>query len=142
MNARKAPALAVGLGLGLLLTSLAAAALAGDWLVRSDGAELFDGRRPLVARIAGHDEALPPLASRCANCHTGPQAVGGELTGATLASERARRGGPPSRYDAARLCRVLREGIDPAHVVVAKEMPRYAIADGACAALWAHLSQR
>lgn len=132
----------LALAIGLVAAALGAAAT--TWLGhshRAAGAELFDGRRPLAARIVGHDEALPPLASRCSNCHTGPNAVGGELNGETLASLRPRRGGPPSRYDAVRLCRLLREGIDPAHVMVPREMPRYTIDDEACAALWSHLSR-
>lgn len=134
----------LALAVGLVAAGLGAAATAPTWLAGpggAAGAEWFDGRRPLVARIAGHDEALPPLASRCSNCHAGPGAVGGELNRATLAGLRPRRGGPPSRYDAARLCRLLREGIDPAHVMVPREMPRYTIDDEACAALWSHLSR-
>lgn len=139
---KRAPKLA--LAFGVVAAALGAAATATSWLGHTQneaGAELFDGRRPLAARIAGHDEALPPLASRCSNCHAGANAVGGELNDATLASLRPRRGGPPSRYDAARLCRLLREGIDPAHVMVPREMPRYTIDDQACAALWSHLSR-
>lgn len=133
---------AVASAAGLLLAGLAAAAAAGAWRGQAEGAELFDGRRPLVARIAGHDEALPAQASRCSNCHAGTSPVGGELSATTLASARPRRGGPPSRYDAARLCRLLREGIDPAHVMVPREMPRYTIDDAACEAMWAHLSRQ
>ena len=52
---------------------------------------------------------------------------------------RSRRGGPPSAYDAASLCELLREGIDPAWVMVRQEMPRYAATDAQCIALWAFL---
>ncbi|MCW5661336.1 MAG: hypothetical protein KIT60_26840 [Burkholderiaceae bacterium] len=133
---------------GLLIAGTTAAAavvaapLVAQWIRQSHGAELFDGRRPLVARIAGHDERLPPMASRCINCHRGPQATGGILSAEGLTQRIARRGGPPSRYDSGTLCRLLREGIDPAHVMVTRTMPRFDVDDAACAALWAHLSKR
>ena len=52
------------------------------------------------------------------------------------------RGGPPSGYDRGTLCRLLREGIDPAHVMVTRTMPRFDLDDAACAALWTHLSNQ
>jgi hypothetical protein len=120
------------------------------------GAELFDGRRPLPARIHGHDEPLPPTAARCTNCHGGGTTTnvngaagaasaalfGPPLTAATLATSQARRGGPPSVYDAAALCRLLRTGVDPAFVQIPRAMPRYEIDDAGCAALWAWMAQR
>jgi hypothetical protein len=121
----------------------------------ADGAALFDGRRPLVARIQGHEDRLPPAAARCANCHA-PSAIrqaaagagvatanfGPVLDRATLTQPLPRRGGPPSRYDAAALCRVLRTGADPALVTLPRTMPRYELADADCTALWAYLSGR
>lgn len=111
------------------------------WRAATDGAALYEGRKPLAARIAGHEEQLPSVATRCSNCHEGPQTVA-TLNASTLAVKLPRRGGPPSRYDAATLCRVLREGIDPAYVMLPRAMPRYDIDDAGCAAMWAHLSRR
>jgi len=143
----------------LVVGALAAGAgLAWWWLQASpaaDGAALFDGRRPLIARIQGHDDRLPPAAARCSNCHA-PSAVRQAAAGAGVATanfgpvlDRAsltqplpRRGGPPSRYDAAALCRVLRTGADPALITLPRTMPRYELSDADCAALWAHLSIR
>ena len=51
-----------------------------------------------------------------------------------------RRGGPPSRYDAAGLCTLLRSGVDPAHVIILRTMPRYDINDADCQSLWLHLT--
>jgi hypothetical protein len=132
----------------LLLASASMVALAAatpsvkSWLAVGEGAELYDGRRALVARLRGHDEALPPAAARCINCHEGPQAIGPALDGQLLLQKQARRGGPPSRYDELSLCRLLREGTDPAHVMLPRAMPRYEIGDADCAALWSHLVRR
>ena len=52
-----------------------------------------------------------------------------------------RRNGPPSRFDEASFCRLLRTGVDPADIVVPRAMPRYAIDDTDCRALWAYLSR-
>jgi len=112
------------------------------------GRRLFSGELPLSARIAGHTDTLPASAIRCSNCHR-TQAVGaasapsfGPVLEARLLSGRiARRGGPPSAYSAAALCKLLREGIDPAWVMVAPAMPRYDASDAQCQALWAHLSR-
>lgn len=128
---------------GVMVVACAAAMPAWTtWVAQGEGAALYEGRRPVAARLAGHQDGLPPEAVRCANCHEGNQAIGPALTAATLVDTRARRGGPPSRYDEAALCRLLREGIDPAFVVVARAMPRYEIDAAGCAALWAHLSRR
>lgn len=134
-------------------------ALAGLWLMAAcsslwaaDDAELgrrlFSGEQPLSARIAGHTDVLPGSASRCSNCHR-TQAAGAAsapsfgplLEARTLTARIARRGGPPSAYNATALCKLLREGIDPAWVMVAPAMPRYDASDAQCQALWAHLSR-
>lgn len=114
------------------------------------GRQLFLGEAALSARIVGQDFALPLHASRCVNCH-GPAAVAGgassvliaapQLSAATLTQALRRRGGPPSRYDAAALCTLLRSGVDPAHVMIQRTMPRYEISDADCRSLWLHLSQ-
>jgi hypothetical protein len=108
------------------------------------GAELFDGRRPLVARIAGHAEPLPAEAARCSNCHRenrdARDAFAPLLTRQHLLDDVARRGGPPSRYDERAFCRALRSGIDPAWIILSRAMPRYQVDEATCAALWTHLT--
>lgn len=138
---------------GWVLAALACAGLAATaapwWqarlqtqALRSQGLALYLGQAPLPAQLRGHEEALPGHAARCSNCHEGAQPIGPRLDAAWLAQPQARRGGPPSRYDAASLCRLLREGIDPAKVLVSRAMPRYTLTDSDCAALWAHLLSR
>lgn len=147
-------------GLVALAASVALVALAAGgawgwqrWQLRQDGARLFDGRQPLAARISGHADALPSAAARCSNCHAsqavrqgaaaagiGSPSFGPLLTAATLRHPLPRRGGPPSRFDAASLCRLLREGVDPAWVMLPRVMPRYQISDAQCEALWEHLT--
>lgn len=130
--------------LAVLATLAPARAAPGDGEL---GARLFDGRATLQARLPGGDVALPVAASRCANCHRrdGPAPAasaagfGPALTSAWLRTRQARRGGPPSAYDAAAFCRVLRTGIDPAQVIIDQRMPRYAASEAECAALWAYL---
>ncbi len=61
------------------------------------------------------------------------------LTAQYLSVPRSRRGGPPSAYDATRLCLLLRTGRDAADVLVPTTMPRYAVTDAQCADLWAFL---
>jgi hypothetical protein len=142
---------------------VSAPAFAGDDAGAARGRALFVGQAALAARIVGQDFELPVVASRCINCHqTAPRspassALGGyggpggpssaapvapTLTTATLAEPQRRRGGPPSRYDAATLCALLRHGVDPAHVMIQRTMPRYEISDADCRSLWQHLMQR
>jgi hypothetical protein len=114
------------------------------------GRQLFEGEFALPARIVGQDFALPAQASRCINCHgasrgnaasssAATQQVGPALTPSALTDAVRRRGGPPSRYDAASLCTLLRSGVDPAHVIILRTMPRYEITDADCRSLWLHL---
>lgn len=132
------------------LLLMAAAASSHAAATADQGQALFEGRAPLLARIAGQDFALPTDASRCTNCHrpaptvprTDTQRFGPLLTAALLTEPQRRRGGPPSRYDAMSLCKLLRTGIDPAHVMVARTMPRYEIGDDQCHALWAYLTRQ
>ncbi len=121
----------------------------------AEGERAFDGRSPLSARIDGHETPLPAQASACANCHR-PSALpaagdgtpaalaslGPQLTRAGLLEPAARRGGPPSRYDEAAFCRLLRTGQDPAGVMLPRAMPRYELSDAACTQLWRHLTGR
>ena len=120
----------------------------------SPGEQIYLGQRPLVARIAGHEHSLPAEASRCVNCHraaapaaqgsaalSDTQAFGPPLTPALLTEPARRRGGPPSRYELASFCRLLRTGVDPAYVIIPSAMPRFEISIPDCAALWTYLSQ-
>lgn len=136
-----------GLRRWLMLAALAIVFGGAFWVAeaatdsRTPGAQLFDGRQPLLARIAGHEQALPAQAWRCANCHTGAQAIGGALDGRRLTAAQARRGGPASRYDLPAFCRLLRTGVDPAWVLIDRAMPRFEIDDRQCEQLWTHLTR-
>jgi hypothetical protein len=118
------------------------------------GRRLFAGDLPLHASIAGHDLVLPVQASRCTNCHTiesptaiaapaasSNQTLGGTLSAAVLSEPIRRRGAPPSTFDEKTLCRLLRTGVDPAHIIIPRSMPRYQISDADCHALWVYLSK-
>jgi hypothetical protein len=147
----------MGLERGLLMMAVLAAAAAAaspDEPARaSRGRQILDGEVAITARIAGQDFALPAQASRCINCHgttrdgaassvSSAQRIGPALTPALLNRPVRRRGGPPSHYDEASLCRLLSTGIDPAHVIIQRKMPRYEIDDFDCRSLWLHLNAR
>ena len=117
------------------------------------GRALFAGERPLRARIVGHSVDLPQIAVRCPNCHRreAPARVPAAADATSqdfapsLARERLtgamhRRGGPASRYDRTAFCRLVREGIDPAVVMIPQTMPRYRFTEQECAALWTFLT--
>lgn len=127
----------------MALSVLPAVATPPQVVARTHGEALWRGERPLAGQIAGHAQAMPAAALRCINCHGGgPGAAPGgapRLDAATLTRPLARRGGPPSVYDEQAFCRLLRTGIDPAAVLLPREMPRYRIDDHDCAALWRHL---
>jgi hypothetical protein len=58
------------------------------------GAALFQGMQPLRARVLGHAQDLPPIAARCANCHTVSRSQGadeGRATVTALLSQRQSR---------------------------------------------------
>lgn len=111
------------------------------------GRELFTGRRALIGRIVGHEDPLPADAVRCGNCHqteaagAGPaaQEVGPRLGPGWLTGAIPRRGGPRSAYGLPSFCRLLRDGVDPAHVVIPQTMPRYTLTPAECEALWTFL---
>lgn len=124
-----------------LLAAVAVAVAWPHWQRGRQGAALFDGRAPLRAKLSGHDNWLPPEVARCVNCHN-TAGYAPPLRGADLRQAQARRGGPPSSYDAAALCRLLRTGVDPAWVTLPRAMPRYELSTAECEALWSHLSQR
>jgi hypothetical protein len=127
-----------------------AAALAGvvTVSVRGEahaGERLFDGRHPLAGGLAHHPQPLPAEALRCVNCHARSDRLEAGfapvLSAASITRAAERRGGPASRYDRTAFCRVLRTGIDPAWVLVSRAMPRYALTDAQCAALWTYLTE-
>ncbi len=109
------------------------------------GDSLFHGKEKLNGRIRGHDDALPPEVVRCANCHEATdkarlsRVAAPRLDRSVLLALRQRRGGPPSRYDQAAFCKLLRTGIDPANIVIAREMPVYEVDETQCASLWTFL---
>jgi hypothetical protein len=131
-------AVAIVISGGVWLAHAAAPSTAGP----STGQSLFEGRAALTARVSGHAAVLPPEAARCINCHAGAQPIGGALTRERLLAPLPRRGGPPSRYELASFCRLLRSGIDPAWVLIDRAMPRFELDEAQCAALWAYVSSR
>lgn len=112
------------------------------------GRRLYHGESTLQARMVSHAEALPQEAVRCTNCHQreaepalpNTENFGPRLGPLGLTKPVVRRGGPASRYDAKALCRLLRDGIDPAHVMIPQTMPRYTMTDQECEALWTFLT--
>jgi hypothetical protein len=154
---------------GSRLRWLAAVAAAGVpltltllWLrtsTRERGSQLFHGGAPLTGRLTGHDDPLPPDSAQCQNCHdlesqpsaatpprTGTAAglpvdkVGPKLGTSSLTHAAKRRGGPATAYTAGAFCRLLREGVDPAEIMIPQLMPRYKVTDAECNALWAYLT--
>jgi hypothetical protein len=140
---------------GALTLTLAGAALRSAPYQK--GAELFDGRAALSARLVGHEQPLPAETVRCTNCHTLERtprlqtktaATASTLTDTlapalgqkSLTSALRRRGGPASSYTSDSFCKTLREGVDPAHVMLPKSMPRYVIDDTECDNLWTYLT--
>ncbi|MCU9953995.1 c-type cytochrome [Burkholderia sp. BKH01] len=110
------------------------------------GRRLYEAVVPMRARLVGQGFDLPSTATRCVNCHAvtaqpGQSGFAPALTGAMLTENRRRRGGPASAYDMAAFCRVLREGIDPAQVMVNSVMPRYDVDREQCAAIWLYLTR-
>ncbi|MDZ7812202.1 MAG: hypothetical protein U5L74_03400 [Ideonella sp.] len=126
------------------------------------GLALFSGASPLQGRVVGHHEDLPAAAVACINCHGDAASERPRLAAAADAAASAglaprfappltaqhlalplkRRGGPASHYEAASLCRLLREGLDPATVMIPQTMPRYQLSDTQCADLWQYFLSR
>ena len=133
--------LSVSFGVALLPGKLSDVARRGNALYR--------GKEALTGKVRGHDESLPAAAVRCANCHdqvngarqSGLAAVP-QLDRSLLLEARQRRGGPPSRYDQAAFCKLLRTGVIPAFILVAREMPIYQLDQSQCASLWSFLIER
>lgn len=99
----------------------------------------------MTGRVRGHDELLPAAAVRCVNCHDAvnsgrlARVSAPRLDRSLLLEARQRRGGPPSSYDQAAFCKLLNTGVDPASIVIAREMPVYELDPGQCSSLWAFL---
>jgi hypothetical protein len=139
------------------LLCLAAGSLSAAFAAPADierGRRLFVGELPLAGRVTGHTTDLPPNASRCANCHaagtalpslagtaTSAASFGPALNADMLTRETPRRGGPPSLYDEQALCKLLTTGVDPAYIIIPRNMPRYTVSAADCRALWSYLSQ-
>ncbi|WP_404823849.1 hypothetical protein [Burkholderia seminalis] len=130
-----------------LVAACAAAATPDPAHLIGRGRALFVGAAPLTGRLSTHPADLPEGAVRCANCHAAGRSasvlrpIGPRLTGRWLSELQARRGGPPSSYDRADFCALLRTGIDPAYVLINVAMPRYRISDRDCTALWRFLNE-
>lgn len=127
-----------------VLVGLTACGLVPQEQLRQLGQRWFNGATPLQARMVGHAQDLPAGAAACINCHgagASNERFAVALNRTWLTQPQTRRGGPLSRYDATSFCRVLRDGIDPAWVVVNQTMPRYQVTDLQCRALWTHLTQ-
>jgi hypothetical protein len=136
-------------GLALVVACLLAASGITATASSHRGRSLFRGQEALKGRVRGHSSDLPPETVRCRNCHvvgTQPQpaerALGPRLDRTLLLEPRPRRGGPPSSYAGATFCELLRTGADPAHVVIAREMPVYDVDDAQCLSLWQFLTER
>lgn len=127
----------------IVLTGAARADAGREEFLR--GEALFSGKMDLRGRIYTHVADMPPAVVRCANCHaladgpSVPRSLAPRLTQDLLLQPRPRRGGPASVYDLGKFCVLLRQGIDPAFVLISVEMPRYTIDDGECRALWRFL---
>jgi hypothetical protein len=128
------------LGLALLPDLSAASVQRGD--------ALYQGKEPLHGRIRGHEDLLPPSAVTCANCHSAKSTSrlsskpAPQLNRAWFSEMRQRHGGPPSTYNQASFCKLLRTGIDPVFVLVDREMPIYDLDDSQCADLWDYLNAK
>lgn len=111
------------------------------------GRALFSGQEPLAGRVRDHRSDLPPAVVVCRGCHGARVVAPGAaappaptIDRALLLEARVRRGGPPSAYDLPAFCKVLRTGVDPAYVLVAREMPVFAVDDAQCGSLWRFLT--
>ena len=130
---------------GLAWTEAARASAAAD-ASAATGRRMFFGDAALHGALNGQHEALPPRLVACANCHEGAAgpgkaSFGPRLDGPRLTEMRGRRGGPPSAFSPTSFCRMLRTGIDPASVVITRQMPRYALDDNQCLGLWHYLTE-
>lgn len=136
--------LAPAAGIGLVLL-LAWAIVSNPWF---SGYALYHGYLTLPARIAGQDFDLPGRASQCVNCHDAERVARDPtlrlvpLNRDALSEPGARRGGPQSVYTEASFCSLMRDGIDPASVLINRTMPQFTLTDQNCNALWTYLMSR
>lgn len=133
---RTAARVALMLGLASITYVVHAAPLCEP---RDLGCAIFNGQHSVAAQLRDDDHLLPGSTTRCANCHSqtgAADAFAPPLSAGNLFPAKSRRDGPASSYDQATFCRALREGIDPANVLLRKAMPHYRISDTECAALW------
>jgi hypothetical protein len=113
----------------------------------SAGGHIFFGDTPLRATILGQSSPLPPETAACVNCHatsSRPASDGSfaaALNRSAMIESRRRRNGPPSHFSPASFCRLLRTGVDPAYVVISRQMPRYQLDDNECLDLWHYLTE-
>ncbi len=131
---------------GRRLSAFAAAAALALCAGVRQGERMYTTGAGLYATLAGSQDRLTDDAARCINCHgKDGQGLaeaglrGSDIRPKTLGARVRRRGGPPSRYDAAGFCAALRTGIDPAGVVLGRGMPRYQIPASGCRSLWDYL---
>jgi hypothetical protein len=126
--------------IGLALVAMARLAYAlGSCEPASLGCAIFNGQHPLSAHLRDDNSALPAWTTRCVNCHVGASAsttFAPPLTRDYLLGATRRRGGPISHYDPAAFCHAVKDGVDPAGIVLRKPMPRYQMTDAECSALW------
>ena len=127
-----------------LKTAIAGAATGPDSSVVM-GRQMFFGNEPLLGVITGHADFLPSKMVSCASCHTGTAGSGASalfapvLNRPRMTSLIGRRGGPPSMFSASSFCKMLRTGVDPAYVLIARSMPRYRLSDDQCLGLWRYV---
>jgi hypothetical protein len=110
------------------------------------GRGLFFGETPLRGIVQGHERPMPPKLVGCANCHvpdltSGVSSAAPRLDRSSLTESRRRRGGPPSQFTPVSFCRLLRTGVDPAYILITRQMPRYTLDDGQCLELWQYLME-
>lgn len=110
------------------------------------GKRIFYGLDAVSATVQQNGTTLPTNASKCINCHsaqTPPGAWTGSsqyLSATTMTRMVSRRGGPASVYDQDKFCNAVRNGVDPAGVVLESKMPRYEMSDTQCADMWLFIS--
>lgn len=133
--------------LACLLQPEAAGAPANADSAASTGRRMFFGEGALQGTILGHTEALPPRLASCANCHLDEAGLRSSTSFAPplnrqgMTQSRGRRGGPPSLFSPVTFCRMLRTGVDPAYVLITRQMPRYTLSDDQCLDLWRYLME-
>jgi hypothetical protein len=126
--------------------SLAACPQSPAKKITTRGEALFAGRESLKGTIRGHEGRLPPEVVVCGNCHPAANqsradAAAPRIDRSWLLEASPRRRGPPTSYDSRSFCRLLRTGVDPAYILIAREMPVYDVDDAQCGELWRFLTE-